>query len=103
MSGGRRAEAGARRGGDAGTVCGPVVCVPTRPLQIAALLLVAGGLMWPVMRRRVQAALLTDSDGCAHAGVLPVPERRAAVLCLLGRQRVAHGLSEPGRVSCRGE
>jgi hypothetical protein len=63
---------------------------------VVLLALVAVALMWPVIGDRVQASLSPNKDGCPHAGELPAPERlaegRAAVLCLLNRNRAQWGV-----------
>ena len=67
-----------------------------RFLKIALLVFVGVGVMWPVIGDRVRTALAPNKDGCEHAGKLPSPERqaeaRAAVVCLLNRNRAEHDL-----------
>jgi uncharacterized protein YkwD len=66
------------------------------PLRIVSLGLLGLALLWPIAGDRIEAALTPDRGGCPHAGELPSADRlaegRAAVLCLLNRERAAHGL-----------
>ena len=69
---------------------------PGRIRQAIAVSLLAVALMWPVAGDRIQAALSPNAGGCEGAGKLPDPDNieqaRAAILCLLNKERAAVGL-----------
>jgi uncharacterized protein YkwD len=62
---------------------------------ISVVLAAVALLLWAFLPR-LQAATVGDADGCPHSGAVPTPDdieqTRAAILCLLNRERARHQL-----------
>lgn len=66
---------------------------------LIGIALLAGALLAVLQRPSIEAAAppVRDADGCPRSGVVPtrahIDETRAAILCLLNRERARHGLA----------
>jgi uncharacterized protein YkwD len=68
-----------------------------RSRTIATLIVTAVAILGAALLPRVEASSVRDAEGCPDSGELPTPERlhstRAAILCLMNRERAGHGLA----------
>jgi uncharacterized protein YkwD len=67
-----------------------------RPRDIVTLVIALGAIVGLLLVPRLDAWLVRDAGGCPRSGDLPTPANlrstRAAILCLLNRERAQHGL-----------